>query len=160
MASMSKIFNKLMFAIIVVLFFPILAHAHYTITPVKVHIKTGSMMSSLTINNNNDDARYFQVRIYAVGDSKDHEIETKDIISSPSMFKVNGKKSQMIRVAVKNAEEAFKHKHYVLSVKEMPHGENEHNTVKFVTDFRIPVILGESEVHGSASDANEAKKGD
>lgn len=143
---------------IAVLFFPVLAHAHYTITPVKVHIKNGSMMSSLTVNNNNDDARYFQVRIYAVGDSKDHEVETKDIISSPSMFKVNGKKSQMIRIAVKNAEEAFKHKHYVLSVKEMPRGENQANTVKFVTDFRIPVVLGDSEMHGADLEVNEDKK--
>jgi fimbrial chaperone protein len=124
---------------------PSMALANYTITPVKVQIKPNSMMTSLTVHNNNDASRHFQVRVYRILDIKTgkmSEEETKDLVASPSMFKVADKKAQMVRLAVKKPEEAFKHKHYVVSVKELTHGAVEANTVKIVTDFRIPVLVG------------------
>jgi P pilus assembly chaperone PapD len=104
-------------------------------------------MASLTIQNNNEDDRYFQIRIYrADKDNKEHSAEeTKDLVVSPAMFKAVGKKGQIIRVAVKNPDAAFKQKHYVMSIKELPHGKEEMNTVKLVTDLRVPILVGEAE---------------
>ncbi len=142
---MISIFNvsvRLTSILLIILFLPVITYANYTITPVKIYIKPGSMMSSLTVKNNNDMPRYFQVRIYAV-DSSGKDIETKDVISSPSMFKSKARKNQIVRIAVKNPDIAFKQQKYVMSIKELPHGEVENNTVKFVTDFRVPIFLGE-----------------
>jgi hypothetical protein len=59
------------------------------------------------------------------------------------MFQAIEQKGQIIRVAVKKPDIAFKHKYYVLSIKELPHGKEEANTVKLVSDFRVPVLVGE-----------------
>ena len=140
---MTKFFNKL--ALVLVLVLPTLGYANYTITPVKVNIKPGSMMASLTVHNNNDSSRRFQVRVYQTDESKSKlsEEETKDLVISPAMFSVEKQKGQMIRIVVKNPDAAFKHKYYVLSIKELEHGKAEANAIKLLTDFRVPVIVGE-----------------
>jgi P pilus assembly chaperone PapD len=142
---MNKIFARAFFLLISLI--PVVAYGNYTVTPVKVHIMLGSTMASLTIQNNNEDDRYFQIRIYrADKDNKEHSAEeTKDLVVSPAMFKAVGKKGQIIRVAVKNPDAAFKQKHYVMSIKELPHGKEEMNTVKLVTDLRVPILVGEAE---------------
>lgn len=154
---MRSIFNKLKFIMVAALLVPTLASANYTITPVNVHIKPNAMMSSLTVHNNNDASRHFQIRVYKVDKNNNvaHQEESKDIVVSPSMFKVNMKKAQMVRIAIKNPEAAFKHKHYVLSIKELPHGAVEANTVKIVTDFRVPVLVGDQDL--SEEKAKESK---
>ncbi len=152
---MINILSKFKIALFLVLAVPHLVYANYTITPVKIQIKPGSMMSSLTVHNNNDATRYFQVRVYLIDKTNNAELETRDVISSPSMFKSNPKKSQIVRIAIKNPEEAFKNKNYVLSIKELPHGEIENNTVKFVTDFRVPLLIGDAEQENG--DQNEQK---
>jgi P pilus assembly chaperone PapD len=142
---MVKHLTKLVLAFICI--FPTFANANYTITPVKMHIKPGSVMASLTVYNHNEAPRHFQIRLYKT-DSKGHEIskeETKDLVVSPAMFNANEKKGQIIRVAVRKPDEAFKHKYYVMSIKELPHGKEEANTVKLVTDFRVPVLVGEQD---------------
>lgn len=140
---------------------PVVSHGNYTVTPVKVNIKPNSTMASITIDNNNTEDRHFQVRIYQ-SDQKNmkvHDEETKDLVASPATFKIGGKKKQIIRIAVKNHDAAFQNKYYVLSVKELPHGKTENNTVKIVTDFRVPVIVGEMPaMDETASSKEETKK--
>jgi len=152
---MSKILNKVLFLLICAI--PTWSYANYTITPVKVHIKPGAMMSSLTVHNNNDSSRHFQIRVYKVDKHKATEEDSKDLVVSPSMFKSGSKKAQIVRVAIKNPAEAFKHQHYVLSIKELPHGEVEANTVKIVTDFRVPVLIGD-DANSAEAKAEDTKK--
>jgi P pilus assembly chaperone PapD len=136
--------NKIIVAFIALL--PTITYANYTVTPVKVQIKPGSMISSLTLQNNDSIPHHFQLTLYKADDKGNtSDEETKDLIVSPSMFKVEAQKPQMIRVAIKNLEAASEHKHYILSVKELPHGKIEANTVKVVTDFRVPVLIGDKE---------------
>jgi len=139
---------------------PVVSYGNYTVTPVKVNIKPNSTMASLTIDNNNTEDRHFQVRIYQ-GDQKNtapSAEETKDLVASPATFKIGGKKKQVIRIAVKNHDAAFQNKYYVLSVKELPHGKAEANTVKMVTDFRVPVIVGEMPVTDETASKKEDAK--
>lgn len=143
---MLKSFNKL--ALVLALALPTLSYANYTITPVRVNIKPGSMMGSLTVHNNNDSEKRFQIRVYQADEtkSKAHEEETKDLVVSPAMFSVAKQKGQMIRIVIKNKDAAFQQKHYVLSVKELAHGKEEANAVKLLTDFRVPIIVGDDTV--------------
>jgi fimbrial chaperone protein len=140
---MLKSFNKL--ALVLILALPTLGYANYTITPVKVNIKQGSMMGSVTVNNNNDVDRRFQIRVYQTDATKSNitEEETKDLVVSPAMFNVAKQKGQMIRIVVKNPDAAFKQKYYVLSIKELEHNKTKDNAVTLLTDFRVPVIVGD-----------------
>lgn len=151
---MLNTFNKLALALILVL--PTLGYANYTITPVKVNIKPGSMMGSLTVHNNNDVERRFQIRVYQTDETKSKvtEEETKDLVVSPAMFTVAKQKGQMIRIVVKNPDAAFAHKHYAISIKELEHGKTEANAVQLLTDFRVPVIVGDD----TEAPKEEAKK--
>jgi len=146
---MRKYLLKTVLAISCVL--PSVAFGNYTVAPVKIHIKEGSTMSSITLSNNDDRETHFQITIYPL--HKDEESntkklgdkETKDLIASPAMFKIKGKKDQVIRIAVKDPKSATTQKYYAVSVKELPHKENKSDTnvVQFVTDFRVPVVVGE-----------------
>jgi len=152
---MIKHLNKALMLLMVV---PSIASANYTVSPVKVNIPEGSMMSSVNIHNNNSDTRRFQVRIYQTNKEKTmtHDEEARDLIVSPAMFKVDAGKDQMIRVAIKKSDTAFANKYYVLSVKEIAHGKDEKGKVKFLTDFRVPVILGADDTTVSVSDHGAA----
>lgn len=152
---MKQFLTKSFIAILCLL--PIAASANYTVTPVKLNIKPGSTMASLTIQNNGDSNRSFQVRVYQ---TDEHGVnlsqeETKDLVVSPSMFKATEKKGQVIRVAVKNPDMAFKHKHYIISVMELPRETKDENTIKLVTDFRVPVLVGEGAAAAAAEESKE-----
>lgn len=126
---------------------PIAASANYTVTPVNLNIKPGSTMTSLTIQNNGDVQRSFQVRIYQTDEKGINlsEEETKDLVASPSMFKAVEKKGQVIRIAVKNPDVAFKQKRYIVSVIELPREVKGENAIRLVTDFRVPLFVGDEE---------------
>lgn len=160
---MHKYLVKIILAISCVL--PAIAFGNYTVAPIKLHIKEGSSMSSLTLNNNGDNEIHFQISIYPVhkdeksNTTKFGEKETKDLISSPAMFKMKGQKEQIIRIAVKDPKAAATQKNYVISIKELPHKEksSDINTIQFVTDFRVPVLVGNAD-ESHESDTNKDAK--
>lgn len=140
---MSEIFNQIKIVLLLIMVIPVFAYGSYTITPVVLNIKKGVMVSSLSVTNNKDDASYFQLEIYESDENRQSQNPTKDVIAAPSMFKINGKKTQIIRIAIKNQEAVFNHKYYVLSIKELHHGENQANTIKFIKNYRIPITFGD-----------------
>jgi len=129
----------------VLILLPAVSYANFTISPIKVMFKPGMKVSSITVKNDAATDKHFQLSLLKVEnkDGADMYVESKDLMLTPVMFKVAAKKSQLVRVAMKEGSDFPKGSKYVVSIKELPHGEIEANTVKFVTEFRVPVVFGE-----------------
>ena len=72
------------------------------------------------------------------------------------MFKVAAGKSQLVRVAIKNAMYSVMENGYKVSVKELPHKINAEGAhVQLVTEFKVPVSI---EAGSSGSEETQDKK--
>jgi len=146
---MTKLYIRLFAAIIFLA--PALSYANYTIAPVRIEINRQDKIASLTIKNDSDRPKYFQVSVHKLGsvdgNGKQHYQETKDLIVTPVMFSVDAVKSQLIRVALKdNVMHSSHPRGYQLSIKELPHNiEKEGNNIHFVTEFKVPVSVKDDE---------------
>jgi fimbrial chaperone protein len=135
-------YKKLSLLLICVL--PTLAHASFTITPVKLKINKDEKIAAVTIKNDSNEVKNFQLIVYKVEniDGKETYKETKDLVVTPVMFKIQPGKSQLVRVAIKNKMYSVQENAYTLSVKELPHKMNKEGAnVQLVTEFKIPVSV-------------------
>jgi len=131
---------------------PTLSFANFTLSPVKLTINKDQKVTALTLSNNSDKPRSFQLITFKIDHKDGHEVDTptKDIIVTPLSFKVAPGKTQTIRVAIKN-EGTYKvdERQYRISVKELPHKlDKEGNHVQLVTEFRVPISITDKKLEG------------
>lgn len=138
---MTNIFKNI--AALVVCLLPACAFATYTISPVELTVGKDKEMSSLTIKNENDHERHFQLMIFKKVKENNTEVlkETKDVIATPLVFKLPTGKEQLVRVRLKNDMYATAEKAYVVSVKELPHGKGKGSYVNFISEFQVPLTV-------------------
>ena len=155
-----RFYSKLLLILICAL--PCFAHAHFTVTPVKLKFDNGAQVASLTIKNESDESNDFQLTVYKVTkESHNQEIvtETKDLLATPAMFKLKAKGTQLIRVALKKDVMYSNSGTYQLAVRQLPHkvtGQVGH-AVHFLTEFRVPVTIEHAVVGKNASETAKAK---
>ena len=131
---------------------PTLALANFTISPVKLTINKDQKVTALTLSNNSDMPKSFQLTAFKIDHQDGHEIDThtKDIIVTPLSFKLAPGKTQTIRVAIKN-EGTYKidERVYRVSIKELPHKLGKDGAhVQLVTEFRVPVSISDKKPEG------------
>jgi len=121
---------------------PFSAYASYSISPVKLTVTENAKITSLTVRNESDQTKTFQLTVYEVvkKNGKDEFVESKDIKATPVIFKASAGKAQLVRVSVKNTEDK-NDKNYKLSIKEinpkLPKAEG--SVVNIIPEFQIPV---------------------
>jgi fimbrial chaperone protein len=141
---MTKLISSKLF-LIVALLIPSMTFANFTITPVKLQVHKDQKITNLTLTNNSNESRSFQLTPFKIvmekGVEQDHE--TKDLFVSPLSFKIAPGKTQTIRVAVKeNASFQLDDKSYRISVQELPRKlDKEGSHVQVVTKLRIPLTI-------------------
>ena len=155
------LYTKLSLMILCIL--PTIAYASFTITPVKIKITKDEKITSLTLKNNSELLKHFQLLIFRVENENGKEVlkETKDLTVTPAMFKVKPGGSQMVRVAIKNKMYSVKEDGYRLSVKELPHKINPEGAhVQLVTEFKVPVSIEPGTQEGEVKDSREESSED
>lgn len=135
-------FRLFLFSIFIL---PTLSYANFTIAPVKLKINNNEKIAAISVKNNTNEAKSFQLIIYKVifEDGKEVQKETKDLIVTPAMFKIPAGKTQLIRVAIKsNNMYSTIEDGYKISVKELPRRLNAEGAhVQLVTEFKVPVSI-------------------
>lgn len=119
------------------------AFANFTISPLKLEFKESEKVISAMLTNESDEEKHFQVSIVKLGKKGDkvNSIQSKDLMVTPLMFKIQPHKQQLIRIARKDLASNLSDV-YKLEVKELPHKQKGDNVVHLVTQFNIPISLG------------------
>jgi len=118
----------------------------YSITPISVTIKPEVKVASLTFKNDSKEEKSFQLTVLHQNMGHEEYKESKDLIATPSIFKVSGEGSQLIRVAIRN-DLAKEGNNYRLSIKELPAKVPvKGHLVAIVPDFRIPVRISSVDI--------------
>lgn len=124
---------------------PSLAFANFTVAPVNLVINKDQKIAALTLRNNTDQPRSFQLTAFKIDQHDKHEVDTltKDIIVTPLRFRLAPGKTQTVRVAIKNeGTYPIAERLYRISVKELPRKLNKEGAhVQVVTEFKIPVAI-------------------
>lgn len=125
-------------------FFPGLVFASYSISPVQLNIHKEAKIASMTVSNESEKDKHFQLTVYKRSNmsGKESYVETKDLIATPGMFKIPAGKSQLIRVAMKNAMYDQRPSAYRVAVRELPRDllvRGSH--VNLVAEFKIPISI-------------------
>ena len=123
---------------------PTFAYGSFTITPVKLKINKDEKIAALTLKNDSNEVKHFQLIVYKVENEHGKEVlkETKDLTVTPVMFKIAPGKSQLVRIAIKNKMYSVMEDGYRVSVKELPHKVNAEGAhVQLVTEFKVPVSI-------------------
>ena len=83
---------------------PTFAYGSFTITPVKLKINKDEKIAALTLKNDSNEVKHFQLIVYKVENVQGKEVlkESKDLTVTPVMFKIAPGKSQLVRIAIKN----------------------------------------------------------
>ncbi|HJD66293.1 MAG TPA: fimbria/pilus periplasmic chaperone [Rickettsia endosymbiont of Bembidion nr. Transversale] len=145
---LKKYFNLVIFSL--VLFSSLSSVANFTIMPVKIDINKNDKIATIKLQNNDLMERSFQLTVLKkeFKDGKEEYKETKDLVATPLMFKVQGGKIQIIRIAVKdkNKENISTAKNaYRISVKELVHNikidDTITSTVDFIVEFNVPITI-------------------
>lgn len=142
--SFYKALNLLLLCVL-----PSFAYASFTITPVKLKINKDEKIAALTLKNDSNEVKNFQLIVYKVENERGKEIlkETKDLTVTPVMFKIAPGKSQLVRIAIKNKMYSVMEDGYRVSVKELPRKINaEGSRVQLVTEFKVPVSIEAEEI--------------
>jgi fimbrial chaperone protein len=144
--------NRFKLLIVGICLVPSLTLANFTLSPVKLVINKDEKVTALTLSNNSDKPRSFQLTAFKIEhkDGKEIDVPTKDIIVTPLSFKLAPSKVQTIRVAIKNeGDYKIDERVYRVSVKELPHKLNaEGAQVQLVTEFRVPVGITDKKIDG------------
>lgn len=144
--------NRFKILIAGVCLIPSFALANFTISPVKLVINKDQKVTALTLSNNSDKPRSFQLTAFKIDhkDGKEIDTPTKDIIVTPLSFKLAPGKVQTIRVAIKSeGDYKIDERVYRVSVKELPHKANAEGAhVQLVTEFRVPVSITDKKIEG------------
>lgn len=143
---LKKYFNLVIFSLI--LFSNLSSAANFTIMPVKIDINKNNKIATMTLQNNDLMERSFQLTVLKKEhkDGKEEYVETKDLVATPLMFKVQGGKMQLIRIAVKGKENISTTENaYRISVKELAHkvkiDDTITSTVDFIVEFNVPITI-------------------
>jgi fimbrial chaperone protein len=135
-------YTKLSLLILCIL--PTFSYGSFTITPVKLKINKDEKIDALTLKNDSNEVKHFQLIVYKVENVQGKEVlkETKDLTVTPVMFKIAPGKSQLVRIAIKNKMYSVMEDGYRVSVRELPKKINaEGARVQLVTEFKVPVSI-------------------
>ncbi|MBT4879925.1 MAG: molecular chaperone [Alphaproteobacteria bacterium] len=99
----------------------VFATGSYHLNPIRLHLSPQDTVTKLLLRNLNDESGQLQVQLKS-WDQKDGEDLyelSRDMVVSPPIFPVKGKKSQTIRVALRNAPDEKREKAYRLFITEI-----------------------------------------
>jgi hypothetical protein len=135
--------------------------ATFTISPTAIHFKKDETVASLSVRSHLDEKRHFQLELIKLDEHGNKQRNNKDLLITPIMFKILPGKSQLIRVSRHNENKTGK---YELSIKVLPHGEPEANSIRFVTEFIVKIHMHsadeEDDRGNKADDGRENSKDD
>lgn len=142
---MKKLIN--LASIILLGILPLSAYASYSITPVALKVTDNSKVTSLSIRNESNQDKSFQLTVYEMVQKNGHDTykESKDLMATPTIFRTKAGKAQLVRVSVKNTA-GKTDRSYKLSIKEinpkLP--KQEGAAVAIIPEFVVPVEVAGS----------------
>lgn len=143
---MKKYILSHLVSFVMILFSSSMALANFIITPVKLEIEKNKKITSFTIQNNNSDARSFQISVYKVEIDEKGEKSfstTDDIEATPTMIKIKPGATQTIRASISRDDFSKEQDAYSVGVEELNPENRKANAVSLVQKFYLPVTIKE-----------------
>jgi fimbrial chaperone protein len=118
------------------------------ISPVRLDLPAKAAASKITLRNMGEQAVRAQVRIFkwTQVNGKDQLVQTRDVVASPPIIKLEPGKNNVIRVVRTAKQPVATEEAYRLIVDELPQSVGESGkTISFVLRYSIPVFFAASD---------------
>jgi fimbrial chaperone protein len=118
------------------------------VSPVRLDLPANALASKITIRNMGQQGLSAQVRIFkwVQVKGKDQLVETRDVVASPPIVKLEPGKNNVIRVVRTAKQPVATEEAYRLIVDELPQAVGEaKKSVSFVLRYSLPVFFAASE---------------
>jgi fimbrial chaperone protein len=119
--------------------------ASLQVAPVRLSVPAGAATSKVTLRNTGAEAIDAQVRIFkwVQEKGKDRLVETRDVVISPPILKLEPNKSNVIRIVRTTKAPVRGEEAYRLMVDQLPPaGDGRGKVISFVLRYSIPVFFG------------------
>ena len=123
--------------------------ANIEVRPTKLFISKQNKVTTLNVTNLSDTETLIQVSKYKWGQKKDSYTldNTNDLISSPAMFKLAPKQTQIIRVGVRSFKESTEEQPYRIILKEVhPQAVKDSMGLKIKLQISIPLFISPNSI--------------
>ncbi len=110
-------------------------------SPLKVEFKSPQNVESITINNNSNEQKVYQIDLLQWNQENGKEIltKTKNLIASPLVVKINPRSKQIIRLGTKGLEQTSQEQAYRIIFNQIP--LNGPKGVQVLTNISIPIFV-------------------
>ncbi len=110
-------------------------------SPLKVDFKSTQQVETITINNNSNEQKVYQIDLmqWNQENGKDILSKTKNIIASPLVVRINPRSKQIIRIGTKGIEQTSQEQAYRIIFNQIP--LNGPKGVQVLTNISIPIFI-------------------
>ena len=132
------------------------------VAPVRIDIPAPGSASKITLRNAGKDQINAQVRVFKWTQvkGKDTLAETRDVVASPPILKLDGEKSNVVRIVRTAKGPVQGEEAYRLIVDELPGAAGKPGlSIKFVLRYSIPVFFRGAKQKGADLDWSVSTKG-